>query len=490
MEGYQNPRSPEDPDGLERRRSRSGGPTGSSGDGPSSVADGAPETATPAPEASSEAVLRAARVQGRRKRRGGLQLPAPRTHYTPEERLLILDTWRRSALPARDFAVLVNVSAHTLYGWAKKFAEQGPAGLSQPVRVGRGRVDEVTRRAILMVKEQNPDYGCQRISDLLLRGPGMPASPQTVSAVLKDAGYVLVEAPTKPHAPLVTRFERGRPNELWQTDLFTFVLKRQNRRVYLVVFMDDHSRYVVSYSLMASQSTALVLDAFRTGIANYGPPDEVLTDNGTQYVTWRGKSQFAAECEKLGVRHIVARPRHPETLGKAERFWGTLWREFLEAALFADLADAAHRIGLFISHYNLRRPHQGIGGLVPADRFFAAAPQVKAMLEERSQANALEVARHGEPKQPFYLTGQVGGQGFSVHAEGERLILTKEGQRQEIELTSPTPAAPGVPGDGVPSGASTVLPSVWQQSVASSPVAPSSSVLDGFLADEVGHGQG
>src|SRR5690606_358509 len=29
-------------------------------------------------------------------------------------------------------------------------------------------------------------------------------------------------------------FERAKPNQLWQTDLFTFVLKRQNRRVYLV----------------------------------------------------------------------------------------------------------------------------------------------------------------------------------------------------------------------------------------------------------------
>ena len=29
-------------------------------------------------------------------------------------------------------------------------------------------------------------------------------------------------------------FERAKPNQLWHTDLFTFELKRQNRRVYLV----------------------------------------------------------------------------------------------------------------------------------------------------------------------------------------------------------------------------------------------------------------
>jgi len=39
----------------------------------------------------------------------------------------------------------------------------------------------------------------------------------------------------------VRTFERATPNQLWQTDLFTFVLKRQNRRVHLVAFLDDHS---------------------------------------------------------------------------------------------------------------------------------------------------------------------------------------------------------------------------------------------------------
>ena len=41
--------------------------------------------------------------------------------------------------------------------------------------------------------------------------------------------------------------------------------------------------------------------------------------------------------------------------------------------MFIDLGDAQQRIGLFIDHYNFQRPHQGIDGLVPADRFFGAA---------------------------------------------------------------------------------------------------------------------
>jgi len=363
---------------------------------------------------------------------------------TPEQRLLMLDTWQRSGLPAGDFADMVGISKFTLGNWKKRFDEQGPGGLvDQPRQRTCGKLPDLTRRTILMLKQANPDYGCQRISDMLFRGPGLPASPTTVAKVLHDAGYVTEERATKPHPDRVRRFERASPNQLWQTDLFTFLLKRQNRRVYLVAFMDDHSRYIVSYGLHASASSALVLEVFRAGITACGAPEEVLTDNGPQYVTWRGTSAFAKELAKQGIRHVVASPRRPQTLGKIERFWGSLWRECLGNAIFIDMADARTRIGHFIDHYNFQRTHQGIEGLVPADRFFQAAPEVLKTLRKRVAANAMDLARHGVPKEPFYLTGQVGGNAFSVHAEGERVIMTRQGQvRQEIDLTSPSPTAP------------------------------------------------
>ena len=76
---------------------------------------------------------------------------------------------------------------------------------------------------------------------------------------------------------------------------------------------------------------------------------------------------------------------------------------------------------------------------MPADRFFHAAPEVLRTLKERVAANALELARHGVPKKPFYLTGQLDGKPFSVHREGDRVILRQAGQdRQEIDLVPPT----------------------------------------------------
>jgi transposase InsO family protein len=383
--------------------------------------------------------------------------------YNPQQRLMILDCWLRSGLPAKDFATLVGLSKHTLYAWKQRFAAQGPAGLMEQPRGARqgSRLPELTRRTILLLKQAHPDWGCERISQMLVRGPALPASPPAVARVLREAGYELQESPTRPHPDKVRSFERARPNQLWQTDLFSFVLKRQNRRLYLVAFLDDHSRFLVSFGLHASQSAALVLEVLRAGIAAYGAPEEVLTDNGAQYVTWRGESAFHKELTRRGIRQIVAAPRHPQTLGKIERFWGTLWRECVETAIFLDPADARARIGHFIDWYNFRRVHSGVGGLVPADRFFGAAPEVLQTLKARVAANALELARNGLPRPPFYMTGQLGGTNFSLHAEGERVFLTREGgRRQEVDLAPPGAAggAPVMPDPVCPGGSPAAEP--------------------------------
>ena len=76
----------------------------------------------------------------------------------------------------------------------------------------------------------------------------------------------------------------------------------------------------------------------------------------------------------------------------------------------------------------------------------ASAAAVARVLHEAGYA--LEAV----PKEPFYLTGQVGGRPFSVHAEGERVILTGADGRKEVELTPPPrPAAAGLPEPVCPS---------------------------------------
>jgi transposase InsO family protein len=370
---------------------------------------------------------------------------------TPQQRLLILDLWLRSEMSAREFAPLVGVSDHSLYTWKKRFERHGPAGLEDRVRgapVG-SRLPQATQRAILMLKRSHPDWGAERIHQVLWRSQGYAASAGAIQRVLHEAGYETAEEPTEPHRDRVRRFERARPNQLWQSDLFTFTLKRENRRLYLVVYLDDHSRFVVGRGVHASASGALVREVLETAIANFGPPEEILTDNGPQYHTWRGKSAFRKLLERRGIRHVLARPRHPQTLGKTERFWGTLWRECLQGAVIRTVEEARERVGHFVDHYNFQRPHQGIEGLVPADRYFEAASQVRRTLEERVASNALSLARDGAPRQSVYLTGRVGDEAISLHGEQGRVVLTREdGRREEVDLTASGRRAEPAPAEG------------------------------------------
>lgn len=434
-----------------------------------------------------------AAAAGSRQRRKGKRLVKPeqarRRQLTPIQRVLVLDVWLRSGLPAGDFAPLVGVSKHTLYIWKRDFKRDGPAGLADKPRGARkkkGKLTVVTERAILMLKEMNPDFGGLRISQELLRGQGLEASEGQVRRVLCDAGYEYQEVQTQPRNHPPRRFERARPNQLWMTDVFTFVLKKQNRRVYLVGYMDDHSRFLVSFGVHTSATAAMVIEILTTGISSYGPPEEVLTDNGPQYASWRGRSRFNKEVEKLGIRQILARPKHPQTLGKIERFWQTLNRECVERAIFEDLSDARRRIGHFIDYYNFRRPHQGIDGLAPADRYFGVASEVKEMLQKRVADNALELARHGVPKRPFYLTGAVGGKNFSVHAAGERVVLSRgDSVPEEIELVGPDGQAVEGPKPGVAEPLSLSTPSDVFDELVEKVLAgePDQSPLDAALAD-------
>src|SRR5437773_10346002 len=97
------------------------------------------------------------------RRRGTLASPVerPRMPLSPQQRLLLLDTWQRSGLPARDFGALVNISRHTLYAWKRRFEQFGPAGLIQQPKGAKpgSKLPDLTKRTILMLKQSHPDWG-------------------------------------------------------------------------------------------------------------------------------------------------------------------------------------------------------------------------------------------------------------------------------------------------------------------------------------------
>src|SRR5215469_7959665 len=328
----------------------------------------------------------------------------------------------------------MGISTAAVDKWLGRYREHGEEGLKDR-RSGRrsSRLPEPVRDKIIELKKEDPARGIKRISQLLKRVFFLKASSETVRQTLHQED--LIDSPPKPRRNLVRPrfFERATPNQMWQTDIFTFRLG--GRYAYLIGFMDDYSRYLVGADVFRSQTAENVLEVFRTAIGEYNPPKEMLTDNGRQYTTWRGTSRFESELKKCGIAHFKSRPHHPMTLGKIERFWESIWQEFLSRAQFESFESARERIRFWIKYYNHKRPHQGIEGLCPADRFFEVASQLRKTIESGIQENLLEMALRGQPKAPFYMVGRMEGQSVILRAEKGKLKLSisdQENKEQEL----------------------------------------------------------
>ena len=70
-----------------------------------------------------------------------------------------------------------------------------------------------------------------------------------------------------------------------------------------------------------------------------------------------------------GIKHRLTAPYSPTTTGKVERWHKTLRQEFLTGKVFADIESAQAAVDVWVREYNEDRPHQGIGGSVPWERF-------------------------------------------------------------------------------------------------------------------------
>lgn len=394
--------------------------------------------------------------------------------YPPEFRLRVLQEVIRQQTPVEEVSRIYGIGRTTIHNWLSAFDEGGEAALKPQTSGPRKRApsDEDARRELVVrMKQNSPELGTRRIVDVLQRFEGLGVSETTVRRILHEEGLLESRPPELEKAPRPeTRFERAEPNQLWQSDIFTFLLRR-HERLYVTVFMDDCSRFVVGHAIAHRQQSALVMEAFERAVANFGVPREVLTDNGRQYTTWRGQTEFEAELKRQNIHHIKSRPHHPQTLGKVERFWKTLWDEFLSRTVFADFDDCVRRLALFIDGYNFRRPHQGIEGLVPADRYFRAAPQVRAAMEAAVQENATRLALQQPVRKPFYLAGRLGDQTLSIAARGGKLRV-QMGDEQPHTIHLPKEEADEV-------SASARVDSNQDTFEAAAPPAPDAEVAEG-----------
>ena len=216
---------------------------------------------------------------------------------------------------------------------------------------------------------------------------GVP-SERTIDRILIRRG-LLRQRPR--NGPGVVEAIRNRPGpmQLWGIDIvggieLVDVATGELRAAKIVTGVDDHSRFCVMAAVVERATARAVCSAFAQALARYGPPEEVITDNGKQftdrfnrYGASRGEVLFDKICRKNGITHRLTQPASPNQNGKVERFHGTFRPDFLaDADPFESVAAAQAAVDGWVAGYRRATPSgpRPRRPVVPPDRFRAAAP--------------------------------------------------------------------------------------------------------------------
>ena len=250
------------------------------------------------------------------------------------------------------------ISRPTGYVWLKRFGEQGVAGieeLSRRPHLSPRQTSPVLEARIVALRRQRPDWGARKLAVLLER-EGSPLPVITVHRVLLRYGLVLDRERRK---QATGRFQRERPNELWQMDFKG--QKGSEVAIGPLSVLDDHSRYLIALEQTGTTRLEAVRERLEGVFQRSGLPEEMLMDHGVPW--WnggvpRGWTQLSVWLMRQGIRCCFSGVRHPQTQGKVERFHGALERarERPDAALWLEQSW----LDAFRKEYNELRPHEAL----------------------------------------------------------------------------------------------------------------------------------
>jgi transposase InsO family protein len=272
----------------------------------------------------------------------------------------------------RELCRRFGVSPTTGYKWLERWRLEGNAGLqefSRRPRSSPSRSAAVIEKAVLSVRTEHPAWGgrkiARRLKDL---GQEATPAPSTVTAILRRHGVELGAHGGGQSA--FTRFERERPNELWQMD-FKGHVALPTGRLHPLTVLDDHSRFSVVLAACANERTETVRQQLIIAFRHYGLPERLITDNGSPWGDGPGSpfTPLGVWLIEHGVKISHSRPYHPQTMGKDERFHRSLKAEVLSGPPFADLAAAQRAFDRWRNVYNSQRPHEALELAVPASRY-------------------------------------------------------------------------------------------------------------------------
>jgi transposase InsO family protein len=177
------------------------------------------------------------------------------------------------------------------------------------------------------------------------------------------------------------RFQRGHRNDLWQADTKHGIYIGK-RKTYLVVILDDATRFVTHAEFYYSDSAESVMDCFKKAIVSHGTPKMVYVDNGRPY---KNKA-IDRLCGLLSIGKIHTKPYNAQSKGKVERFHRHVDAFIGEIRLkpVNDLSELNTRWLHYLEEYYQNVEHAGIPDKAsPRDAFYTDGEPLRLVQADR-----------------------------------------------------------------------------------------------------------
>jgi putative transposase len=271
---------------------------------------------------------------------------------------------RRAEWPVTTLCRVLEVSRSGFYAWRSREP-------SETQTRGATLTEQVTR----IHAEVKARYGSPRMHAELV-GRGHDCCVNTVARVMRQAG---IAAKTRrkfrqttdsnhPHPVadnvLDREFDPAEPNASWVADV-TYVPTREGW-LYLAVVVDLFSRLVVGWSMAATMTSRLVVDALAMAVEGRRPGVGLVahSDRGSQYASEHHRRVLAG----AGMVCSMSRRGNCWDNAPAESFFASLKKELVHGEDYATRDQARASIFEYVEmFYNRVRRHSTLGYLTPAE---------------------------------------------------------------------------------------------------------------------------
>jgi transposase InsO family protein len=278
------------------------------------------------------------------------------------------------------------VAAETMRGWLREWRKGGFEALRPQPRADQGQARAIPQEVsdlLCMLKEDKQELSVRMVIDAARTSGKMPAdielAPATVHRLLSRQG-LMAKRPEEPTSKDRRHFAFEKANELWMSDVMhavsVTVEGKRRHKTYLIAFIDDATRVVPFAAFALAENTAAFLPILEQAIRRRGLPKRLYVDNGAVYRS----HHLELVCAKLGITLIHSRPYVPQGRGKIERFFRTVRMQFLPllgAEDTASLEALNRRLWAWVEGEYHHRPHKGIAGETPIDRWAQVCDEVR-----------------------------------------------------------------------------------------------------------------